>query len=126
MEIIRNNGKEKMTSSFIAEEDMKAYHISTTKIKTLWRDEAICMHSCIPYLETEAIGTVVVEEYVYEITIPKGTEVYCFDEEYRIIVTGETSKAIIGRMQTIRLDSPERQSEFRPGYTSTKIKFVSN
>ena len=82
------------------------------------------MYPDIPNQNTKAEGTVVSESFVYAVTFPKGTEVFCFGEnEYRILICESTFAEQIGMIETIRLAKPERESPFRPGYINIKVKF---
>lgn len=121
----RNNGREAMTNMFIASEAMTAYHVSSERIEYLGLHQTICLYPEIPNQKnTKAEGNVISESFVYAVTFPKGTEVFCFGEnEYRILINENTFAEQVGMMETIRLEKPERESPFRPGYINTKVIF---
>lgn len=123
---IRNNGREELTNAFISLRPMVGYHVSAQPIKALGIGQAICLYPSIPNVGVEAEGTVITRDTVYQVNIPANTEIACFGEhEYRIIVCKNTTAQIVGEMQTVKFDKPVRTSPFRPGYTSTIIRFVA-
>ena len=118
----RNNGREEFTGMFDADTEMTAYHVSSEKMQYLAHGQALCLYPSIPYGNSKLMnGTVVSEQYVYAVTIPKGSPVHKYgDHEYRVIILDGFKGEIIGLQQMIRLN----KESYDPRYSRNRGQFL--
>jgi len=123
----RNNGMEKLTSEFTPEKDILAYHVSDEPINYLAVYQPICLYPSVPNNNEKIEGTIVERKFVYEITIPAGTDVFCYGkDEYRVLVNWDTKGRLIGYMDTVRFEKPRRNPLFRHQWDRTGVIFNRN